>query len=70
MIKDLAELKKFLTICRRSGLKEIKCGDISVVFGDLPQKTTGGSEESEEIETDELTPEQLAFFSVGGGPLT
>lgn len=65
MIKDLAELKKFLALCRKQGIKEIKYGDCSVVFGDLPMRKHG-EEEGEEPETEELTPEQLMFFSAGG----
>ncbi len=67
MIKDLAELAKLLKLCRKQGIKDIKFGDCHVIFGDLPRKQEGDSD-SEELETDELTPEQLMFFSAGGMP--
>lgn len=67
MIKSQAELRKFLALCRKQGVKEIKFGDLSVVFGDLPQKRAGDVEDTdEEPETDGLSPEDLAFYSVGG----
>lgn len=66
MIKDLAELKKLLALCRKQGVKEIKCGEISVVLGDLPR--AGGDDEEEEKPMG-LTDEQLTYFSVGGGPI-
>lgn len=65
MINDTKELEKFLKICRKQGVIEIRFGGVSVAFGDLPKKSSE-PEESEETQTDELTPEQLAFFSVGG----
>lgn len=65
MIKDLAELKRFLAICRKQGVKEIKFGDTSVTFGDHPRKQADEAEDSD-IETDEPTMEQLMFLSAGG----
>lgn len=67
MIKDLAELKRFLAICRKQGVKEIKFGETSVIFGDMPQRHETEDHESD-FPTDELTPEQLMFLSAGGPP--
>ncbi len=65
----LPELRKFLRICRNFGVKEIKHGDVSVVFGDAPVRRHGDDDDDEgEISTDELTAEQLMFLSVGGPP--
>ncbi len=69
MIKDLAEFTKFLKICRKQGVREVKLGDVSVTLGDLPVRKQGeDSEEDGEIPTEDLTPEQLMFFSAGGVP--
>ncbi len=67
MIKDLSELQKFLKLCRKHGIKEIKYGDCAVTFGDLPHRQEP-EDDSAEIPTEELTPEQMMFFSVGGSP--
>ena len=69
MIKDLKELQALLKLCRKQGVTEIKVGDVSVHFGELPTKAAGDKEDADEsTPTDELTPEQLMFFSVGGAP--
>ena len=63
---NLTELKKLLTLCRKQGVTEIDFEGIKVKFGDLPapRKTADGEIEAEDDE--ELTPEQLMFYSVGG----
>lgn len=68
MITDLAELSKFLKLCRKQGVKDIKFGDCTVSFGDLPRKLDGDADEQEPETPDDLTPEQLMFFSAGGQP--
>ena len=67
MIKDLAELKKFLALCRKQGVKEIKFGDVAVVFGEAPRKQSDEADDAE-VETDEPTMEQIMFLSAGGMP--
>lgn len=64
MIKSLDELTAFLKICRKQGVTNITCEGLVVSFGDLPVKQR--MNDSDEIPTDELTPEQLAYYSVGG----
>lgn len=64
MIQDLAEFEKLLKICRKQGVKSIQLGGVVVAFGDLPKKSKASDES--DIETDELTPEQLMFYSSGG----
>lgn len=64
MIKDLAELKKLLALCRKQGVKEIKFGDVSVVLGDLPPKKVGDVEESE---GEEMSDEEMIMYSVREG---
>ncbi len=65
MIKDQKELQTLLKLCRKQGVTEIKLGDVSIKFGDMPKKSSD-PEEADEPPTDELTPELLMFFSVGG----
>ena len=65
MIKDLAELAKFLKLCRKQGVREIKVGDLSVTLGELPQQRSDDADDAE-IPTDEPTMEQLMFLSAGG----
>lgn len=69
MIKDLKELQALLKLCRKQGITEIKLEGVEIKFGDLPKKTSDSDETEGDIPTDELTPEQLMFFSAGGvGP--
>jgi hypothetical protein len=62
MIKDLAELKKLLKLCRAEGVKEIDVGTHRIVFGEKPHRSKHKEEEVER----EPTPEEMAFYSVGG----
>lgn len=64
MIKDLKELEKFFKICRKQGIVDISFEGISVKFGDLPMKTSNQADESDEIQTDGISPEDLAFYAV------
>lgn len=66
MIKSLDELTEFLKICRKQGVTEIKFEGVSVSFGELPKKSRAGAVDDTEPVTDELTPEQLMFYSAGG----
>lgn len=65
MLTDLKEFEKFLKICRKQGVTEVTFSGTSVKLGDLPAKANQ-ADESEEIPTDELTPEQLMFYAVNG----
>ncbi len=67
VIKDLAELKKLLSLCRKQGVKDIKLGEVTITFGDMPRKQADDDEDSD-IPTDEPTMEQLMFLSAGGIP--
>lgn len=66
MITDLKEFEKFLKICRKQGVTEVTFDGATVKFGDLPQKTTAQADSSDEIPTDEPTPEELMFYAVEG----
>lgn len=66
MIKDLNEFTAFLKICRKQGVTEVKFNDVSVVFGELSKKARKEADDDNEIQTEELTPEQLMFYSAGG----
>lgn len=60
MINDLKDFEKFLKICRKQGVSDVTLSGISVKLTDLPQKQTEA--ESDEIPTDELSPEELMFY--------
>jgi hypothetical protein len=66
MLNDLKEFEKFLKICRKQGVKDVTFSGVSVTLGDLPAKSSQ-QEESDEIPTDELSPEQMMFYAVNGG---
>lgn len=67
MIKTLDEFTTFLKICRKQGVNEVKFEGVSVSFGDLPRKLKDGEDsKDQDIPTDELSPEQLMFYSAGG----
>jgi hypothetical protein len=63
---DLKELEKFLKICRKQGVTDITWNGVTVKFGDLPARKQGAVEEPADEESDELTPEQLLFYSAQG----
>lgn len=65
-MKDLAEFKRFLVVCRKQGVTNVTWGEVTVAFGDLPRKQAGDVEDAPDPETDGLTEEQLAFYSAGG----
>lgn len=62
MINDLKDFEKFLKICRKQGVTEVTFAGTSVKLGDLPMKTV--PDDSDEIPTDELSPEELMFYAV------
>lgn len=64
MISDLKDFEKFLKICRKQGVTDVTFAGTSVKLGALPSKDSDS--ESDEIPTDELTPDQLAFYAVSG----
>ena len=62
---ELKEFEKFLKICRKYGVLEVDSNGIKAKFNEKleirPHSDPG------EIETEELTPEQLMFYAVGQG---
>jgi hypothetical protein len=64
MIKDLKELKALFQLCRKQGVTDITLGDLHIKFGDLPYEANPVAEQTQL--PDELTPEQLMYYSVGG----
>lgn len=75
-IKDLKALQKVITLCRKTGVQSIKIDNIEFHLGEEPIKhtnsqskeaptaiTPGGITENTKIITDELTAEQLLFYS-------
>jgi hypothetical protein len=79
MIKDLKDLRKLIQLCRKEGVDIIKIGDIEMHIPagptkqakptkargvQLPKPPQGEMAPHEEPENDELTPEQMLFYSV------
>lgn len=60
MINDLKDFEKFLKICRKQGVSDVTCGGVSVKLGNLPSKPN--ENDSDEIPTDEMSPDQLLFY--------
>lgn len=66
MISSLKEFTEFLKICRKQGVKSVTLAGVTVELGDLPRKQDDSDEkESREIPLDQMTPEQLMFYSAG-----
>lgn len=65
LITDLKELEKFFKLCRKQGVKDISFDGVSVKFGDLPTKLIS-SDETEDLQTETLTDEDLMFLAVQG----
>lgn len=63
MINDLKDFEKFLKICRRQGVTEVSHNGTSVKLGEIPSKNNE-ADISDEIPTDELSPEELMFYAV------
>ena len=66
MIKDLKEFSELLKICRKQGVSSITVGGVSVSFGEMPKKRRDEEEDTADIPTEGLTPEQMMFYSAGG----
>lgn len=64
MLNDLKEFEKFLKICRKQGVTDVAFAGVTVKLGNLPHKASHDEDESEEIPTDALTPEQMTFYAV------
>lgn len=62
MINDIKDLEKFLKLCRKQGVTDISFSGLSVKLGPMPTKSS--SDDSDEIPTDELTPEELMFYAI------
>lgn len=79
-IDNIKDLKKVIQLCRETGVDIIKCDGIELVLGSAPAKAVKQRNSSVEtfssivgpdtpIETpDELTPEQLMFYSASDQP--
>lgn len=60
---ELKEFEKFLKICRKYGVLDAEFDKIKVKLTENHENRI--ISESTEIETEELTPEQLMFYAVG-----
>lgn len=65
MLSDLKEFEKFLKICRKQGVTDVTLAGVSVKLGELTAKTSG-QEDSDEVPTDELSPEEMMYYAVRG----
>lgn len=77
MVNSLKDLKKLIHLCRAQGVETIKVHGIEFTLGAEPEKQTkatapvkhyasiapGGITAETTIETEELTEEQLLFYS-------
>lgn len=64
MIEPKKELGPLLKLCRKFGVTEISLEGVSIKFGAMPErKASDDDSESDDVQTDALTPEQLMFFS-------
>lgn len=62
---DAKDIEKIMKLCRKYGVTSFQSEALTMSFGELPRdKDTGPDEEVSS--PDELTPEQLMYFSVGG----
>lgn len=66
MLNDLKDFEKFLKICRKQGVSDVSLAGVSVKLGDLPSRGLEQSE-SDEVPTDEPSPEEMIFYAVNGG---
>lgn len=62
MINTLKDLQSLLKLCRKQGVIDINLNGLIIKFGDVPKKSNAADDE-DDVETDELSPEQLMFFS-------
>lgn len=63
MINDLKELEKLFKICRKQGVTDITLGEITIKFGDTPQKVES-QDEGDGIQTDALSSDELIYYAV------
>lgn len=78
MVDSLKDLKKLIVLCRAQGVDSIKLNGVELTLGALPAKALkevtrktlptavfapGGITADTRIDTEELTPDQLLFYS-------
>lgn len=59
---DLKEFEKFLKICRKYGVSDIKFDKIEAKL--VEKHEMRSISDSADIETEELSPEQMIFYAV------
>lgn len=67
MITDLKQLKQLLEMCRKTGVAEIKVGECSIKFGDMPVATQPSQPQSSIPGNAMPSDEEIMFWSAGGG---
>ncbi len=71
-LPEIKQLDKIIALCRKRGVSEITVEGVTIKLGDAPVKRNrqakGPSkpfhQDDNRVETSELTPEQLLFYSV------
>lgn len=66
MIKDLKEFEKFLKICRKHGVTEVEAFGVIAKLNEQPISQSSESDASEMSPIEDLSPEALMYYSVGG----
>lgn len=64
MINDLKEFEKFLKICRKQGVSDVSFSGVTVKLGSMPTK---GPDDTDEVPTDELSPDEMLFYHLNQG---
>lgn len=82
-IENLKDLKKLIDLCQKNGVEAIEVDGVKMNLRPVhkpaatrksrkvverPMTTDGTEDLSDVIETDELTPEQMLFWSAGQAP--
>lgn len=70
IIKDLTDLDKLISLCRKRGIKAVKVGDLELTLGEpepkvkrKPRKAAAATQEAEDIESDGPTSDDMLFWS-------
>lgn len=64
---DAKDIQHVMKLCRKYGVLVFNSPNLSLKFGDLPKDKDEAASDTDDIPSpDELTPEQMMFFSAGG----
>lgn len=60
---DAKDIQAVMKLCRKYGVTLFDTPNLTMKFGDLPK---GKEDDADPESPDELTPEQIMYFSAGG----